>query len=433
MADVTETRHGHDDEREARSTPGVVPIFCETTEALPEPRALSPVCRIGRDGPVELRLDDSQVSREHAELASSSRGVVVTDLGSRNGTWVDGQRVVTPATPVPLDGVVRCGKTLLSVVADVERFRRHPPVRETPLVGGGALAEVRELVRTMGPTPHPVFIFGETGTGKERVAEALHLSSGRTGAFVAINCSALPATLVESELFGHARGAFSGSREARAGMFRAAHGGTLFLDEIGELPLEAQAKLLRVLETGEVRAVGEDRATVVDVRVVSATNANLDEMVRAGRFRADLLHRIGVWQVVLPPLRERRQDVPLLATHFLSPGSPRFSVEAMERLVLAAWPGNVRQLRNVVLTSSTHAQAQNAPLVLERHLPRDLAVEGPASFVDPDLELRTRLDTALTLREGNVAHVARDLGMRRALLYDHLKRLNLDPNSYRKR
>ena len=284
-----------------------------------------------------------------------------------------------------------------------------------------------------------MLVLGETGTGKERVAEALHTTSGRRGAYVPVNCSAIPHNLAESELFGHTRGAFSGSDRPRAGLFRAAEGGTLFLDEIADLPLVAQAKLLRALETGEVRAVGEDRPRIVDVRVITATNANLDELVKAGRFRADLMHRISTWKVLLSPLRQRTEDVPLLADHFLGAGAPPFTVEAMERLVLWSWPGNVRELRSVVMSASTRAAADGAPQILVTHLPRELRVDaphGPASVSGVSNEaaaFRARVETALELRNGNVAQVARDLGCGRPWLYQELKRLGIDINAYRKR
>ncbi len=418
----------------------MVAVFSETgLSTLPPPLAVAGACRVGRDEGVAMRLDDSQVSREHVELAPTNGGVLVTDLGSRNGTFIDATRVTTPATVAPVGSCVRCGKSLLCVVDDVELFKKNPPCAAPPLVGSARMAEVRKLVATVAPFSYAVLLLGETGTGKERVAEALHAASDRPGAFVPVNSSAIPHNLVESELFGHAKGAFSGSLQARAGLFRSADRGTLFLDEIADLPLAAQAKLLRALETGEVRGVGEDRTSSIDVRVVSATNGNLDDLVRTGRFRADLLHRISMWRIVLPPLRERLEDVPLLAAHFLPPGSPAFSVEAMERMVLWRWPGNVRELRSAVLTAAARASADGSAQILVDHLPPDLSAAGPRpsgarpSLPDQDAMFRARVETALALREGNVAQVARDLGCGRPWLYQELKRLGIDVNSYRKR
>lgn len=439
MADVTETRQGPGELAGSRPITGVVILFCEERElASPRSLAVTSRCRLGRDPQVALQLEDSQVSREHAELAPAAGGVHVSDLGSRNGTYVDEERVGEAGAFARVGSCIRCGKTLLTVVEDVELFRKNPQSTLPPLVGSARIAEVKRLVGTVGPFAHPVLVLGETGTGKERVAEAVHAASGRTGPFVPVNSSAIPSELVESELFGHARGAFSGSHQARTGLFRSADGGTLFLDEIADLPLTAQAKLLRAIETGEIRSVGDDRVGTVDVRVVSATNANLDALAQSGRFRSDLLHRISMWRVTLPPLRERVEDVPLLAAHFRPPDSPGFSVEAMARLVLWRWPGNVRELRSAVFTAAARAAADRAEQILVGHLPPEIARGGgqrsaPPSPLDEEAVFRTRVETALSLRAGNVAQVARDLGCSRPWLYQELKRLGIDVNAHRKR
>jgi transcriptional regulator with GAF, ATPase, and Fis domain len=297
------------------------------------------------------------------------------------------------------------------------------------------MGAIRDLVETVAPLPEPVLIQGETGTGKERIAEALHTASGRRGALVPLNCAAIPKDLVEAELFGHSRGAFSGSDRARTGLFRAADGGTLLLDELGDLPLPVQAKLLRVLESGEVRPVGEDHPIFVSVRVVAATNLKLDDLVRAGRFRADLLHRIAAWKIEVPPLRERRGDIPALAAHFLPADAPVFSVEAMEQLLAWDFPGNVRELVNVVRTSAARAQAARAPCINPEHVSPGASDPHPSQPPPANSQadvMRARIETALRLREGNVAQVARDLGVGRPALYQTLKRLGIDPSAYRK-
>ena len=439
MADVTETRQGPEQSAGSRAVVGVVVVFSEeraSTEALT--LAVTARRRLGRDERAALKLEDSQMSREHAELAPAAGGVAVTDLGSRNGTFIDERRVTEPNTFAPVGACIRLGKTLLVVVEDVELFRKHPPNAHPPLVGGARLSGVVRAVTTVAPFVHPVLVLGETGTGKERVAEAVHSASGRTGPFIPVNSSAIPNELVESELFGHARGAFSGSHQSRTGLFRSAQGGTLFLDEIADLPLAAQAKLLRVLESGEVRGVGEDRAGIVDVRVVSATNANLDALVASGAFRADLLHRISTWRITLPSLRDRVEDVPLLAAHFLPPGKLGFSVEAMARLILWRWPGNVRELRAAVITAAARAAAEGAAQILVAHLPPELAAEGarppaPSTAPGEDGVFRARVETALALRQGNVAQVARDLGCGRPWLYQEIKRLGIVVSAHRQR
>ncbi len=337
---------------------------------------------------------------------------------------------------VPAGGTIRCGKSLLLVVDDVRRFEPSEELG-APLVGGAGIAELRRTLTTVAALSQPVLLLGETGTGKERVAELLHRESGRSGPFLPVNTSALPAELIEAELFGHARGAFSGSDRARQGLVRSADQGTLLLDEIGDLPLELQAKLLRVLESGEVRPLGEDRSIPIDVRFVAATNVDLDAAVARGLFRSDLLHRLGVWRVRLPPLRERPEDIPILVRHFSSPADPIFSVEAMEQLVLFDYPGNVRELKNAVETASALARSRGAPMVLREHLPdavRGASTETAAPVASgDDAALQVRIETALTLRKGNVAQVARDLGVSRPWLYLALERLGIDPSRYRSR
>ncbi len=221
----------------------------------------------------------------------------------------------------------------------------------------GESAAIRDVLTMIGRVAHsdsPVLIHGESGTGKELVARSIHLRSRRAGRpFVSINCGALPDTLLETELFGHKRGAFSGAVTSRVGLFEAAHGGTLFLDEIGEMSPAMQVRLLRTLDSGEVRRVGEERAFHVDVRIVAATAKDLNREEEAGHFRRDLFYRVSTVVVPVPPLRRRREDIPLLVEHFLAPFARAgkaltFSREAMDRLVAYDWPGNIRELRNLI-------------------------------------------------------------------------------------
>jgi two-component system response regulator AtoC len=217
-----------------------------------------------------------------------------------------------------------------------------------------AVREVLSMISRVAQSDSPVLIHGESGTGKELVARSIHLRSRRAGRpFVSINCGALPDTLLETELFGHKRGAFSGAVTSRVGLFEAAHGGTLFLDEIGEMSPAMQVRLLRTLDSGEVRRVGEERAFHVDVRIVAATAKDLNREEGAGNFRRDLFYRVSTVVVPVPPLRRRREDIPLLVGHFLAPFARAgkaltFSHEAMERLVAYDWPGNIRELRNLI-------------------------------------------------------------------------------------
>lgn len=408
---------------------------------------------VGRGEDCSLSLPSPGVSRLHARFRRLEDGCVeVTDLASRNGTYVDGRpirrEVVTAAT-------VRVGEALLRVAPLSEQFRAAEA--EGPLVGGTSLEAIRRTVRLAGPTEIPVRIGGETGTGKEIVARLVHETSGRSGPFVAVNCAALPEHLVESELFGHVRGAFTGASQRRKGLFSAASGGTLFLDEVGEIPLETQAKLLRVLEDGVVRPVGGERSEQVDVRVVSATNRDLEEAVRARRFRADLLGRLSGIELRLPPLRERPEDIPALASYLLRRvGAERsLSVDALEALMTQAWPMNVRELESVLrtacLTATDAIELSDLPALRSSASPLsgpslsgpsrsggpprpdDARAEGRADLGDSTsgADLRARLAEALRDQRGNVRRAARQVGVARSHMYRLMERWGIDPDEFR--
>jgi DNA-binding NtrC family response regulator len=271
-----------------------------------------------------------------------------------------------------------------------------------------------------------VLIAGESGTGKEVIADLIHRWSPRaSGPLVAANCASLPENLIESELFGHSKGAFTGASEARQGFFRAAHGGTLFLDEIGELPLLLQPKLLRALETGQISPVGSDRVVDVDTRLVAATNRDLDTEVAEGRFRDDLYYRINVVELALMPLRDRREDVLPLARHFASEfagGPVRLSPQAMNCLLVYAWPGNVRELRNAIQRACLLCRGD---VILPEHMPPRITCPGnPPERTSETSEGRLsqveRATILATLAEcdGNRTRAAKKLGIsRRALIY----------------
>ena len=315
---------------------------------------------LGSDPSCDLVLPDPHVSRLHCRLEVEDREYVLRDLGSTNGTRVDGVRVREACLQ---DGsVVEIGQSRVKLRLLDEPF--EIPLSEEEAFEGlvGRSVAMRELFETMGrvaPTDAPVVILGETGTGKELVARALHIRSRRTGRpFVVFDCGAVPATLIESELFGHERGAFTGAADRRAGCFERAHGGTVFLDELGELAPELQPKLLRVLESGELLRLGGSTPVPVDVRVLCATHRDLERQVEEGRFRADLYYRLAVLRLRVPPLRERREDIPFLATHFArslifaGPRAGSVAPAALETIFQFLsghdWPGNVRELRNVV-------------------------------------------------------------------------------------
>ncbi len=311
----------------------------------------APGLSVGKDPGNDLVLDDPFVSAHHLRIEPRHGRWQVTDLGSTNGTFLAGVRVTQAEVPPGLP--VAVGECELVLEVGPPRERPAGPF-EGMLSSDPAMRGVFELVEKVAPTDVAVTIFGETGTGKELVARAIHARSARRdGAFVPVNCSAIAETLIESELFGHEKGAFSGADRLRKGAFEEADGGTIFLDEIGELPLDLQPKLLRALELGEVKRVGASRPIHVSVRIVAATHRDLRAQVRGGRFREDLYYRLCVVPVTIPPLRQRRGDVRPLAERFLEAAAPRglavrFSEEAIQKLEGYDWPGNIRQLRNAV-------------------------------------------------------------------------------------
>ena len=314
---------------------------------------------IGKGREADVRIADQALSRVHCSIELTSEGLHILDLGSRNGTFVGGARVREAWGGAGT--TIVCGRTtLVSLLASVAE-EREPPF--SPLTGvagcSSAMRKVAFQVRRLANVVAPVLVTGETGTGKELVARALHLEGRRSEApFVAINVAALPRELVESELFGHERGAFTGATSRRDGAFVEADGGTLFLDEIGELPVDAQPKLLRALDGYEVRrvgAVGSGHRT--DVRVVAATHVTLADRVRAGRFRRDLFHRLEAFVVEIPPLRERPGDIVPISDVILGKlreqlGEHDLAPDAVALLVAHDWPGNVRELRNVLLRAA---------------------------------------------------------------------------------
>ena len=308
---------------------------------------------IGTAADAALTLSDDRVSARHLEVTAIESRFAVRDLGSTNGTWFEGSRI--ERAELGAGATLRVGRTTLRIEPEAQPLDVVPSQarRFGELVGASlAMREVFAVLERVAGADVTVLVEGETGTGKELVARAVHAASSRRAApFVAVDCGALPEGLLDSELFGHVKGAFTGAAAPRAGLFARADGGTLFLDELGRIPPSVQARLLRVLEERAVRPVGGDRERAVDVRVIAAARDDLDAEVAAGRFRADLLYRLGVVRVRLPPLRSRREDLPLLIAELLRArglDDPRPSGPAMDRLAAHGWPGNVRELRNVI-------------------------------------------------------------------------------------
>jgi two-component system nitrogen regulation response regulator NtrX len=342
---------------------------------------------------------------------------------------------------------VRNGLELARLSEENRRLRQQTaPVRE--IIGKSEpIRQLREALNLVAPTDASVLITGENGTGKELVARALHAYSRRSHrAFVEVNCAAIPEDLIESELFGHERGAFTGATDRHRGKFDLAHEGTLFLDEIGDMSLKTQAKILRILEEQRFERVGGHRPIQVDVRIVAATNKNLEEEIANGTFREDLYHRINVIPLTVPPLRERREDIPLLAAHFLKElaweekGSAKtFSSEALEALAAQPWPGNVRELKNfvwrlVIMCPKTVIDLADLPF----NAPASTEEGNDSDFIDPFLqvpsfrEARALFEKQFLRRKleecrGNVSLLAEKIGLERSHLYRKLRSYGLEP------
>lgn len=407
--------------------------------------------RIGSGAEADITLADGSVSREHVAIRLLPDGFHLTDLGSTNGTFVGDLRV--REVVVASETLLRLGKTALRLIPLSETVEHEVSPRASfgrMLGASAAMRETFALLERVAASDLTVLVEGETGTGKELAAEGLHDASGRAGEFIAINCGAIPRELLESELMGHEKGAFTGAVRERKGAFVAADKGTLFLDEVGELPLDMQAKLLRALERREVKAVGSDRSVQVDVRVVAATNKNLAKESKAGRFRQDLYYRLAVVTVKIPPLRTRLEDLRLLVDGIWEelgrrrkaqglPSPEKLDATAMGMLTRYDFPGNVRELRNIVERwavlgthgtpgetsplgpgspttppSSTLSGAQGDPFADVIDLPYHEAKDALTERFE-----RAFTQSILEKSGGNVSKAARDAGIDRR----HLQRM----------
>jgi DNA-binding NtrC family response regulator len=377
--------------------------------------------RIGKAPSNHLQLTDSTVSRLHCEVRLSSGDARIVDSDSTNGTFLDGHRVYE-AELLP-GSTVQVGSTALRVERALEPLQVQ--VSESDHFGTvlGASVEMRRIytvLQRVAQTDTTVLIQGETGTGKEIVARALHAASPRAGRpFVAVDCGAIAEHLIESELFGHVRGAFTGAVADRKGLIEAAHGGTLFLDEIGELPASLQPKLLRAIEMREVRPVGSNASRSIDTRLIAATHRRLDRSVNEGAFREDLYYRLAVVEVHLPPLRARREDIPQLARHFYAEFSDTEMPEDMVPALLArSWPGNVRELRNFVertISLGWESRPENVaqeilPPGAEAWVPAELPLKRARAVWEDRFE-QVYLRALLRKTGGNVARAAELAGV----------------------
>jgi DNA-binding NtrC family response regulator len=339
--------------------------------------------RVGKAPENDLVLSEESVSRQHCEISRVPGGVRVRDLGSTNGTYVEHARITDATTPV--GSVVRVGNAVeLALRPDLALLDIEPfPEKQWEGVIGSSLAMRRifRVLDSVARTEATVLLQGETGTGKEVLARAIVRRSLRPEPFVVVDCGSVTHTLIQSELFGHERGAFTGAIAQRKGAFESAHGGTLFLDEIGELPLDVQPMLLRVLEAREFRRVGGNQTLEADVRVIAATSRDLEREVSAGKFREDLYFRLAVVPVQIPPLRARREDIPTLVEHILARtrGAEGLapSERTMEWLLQHDWPGNVRELRNLLERAAYMSAAAGSRELLLPALPT-----GPGNAAD---------------------------------------------------
>lgn len=432
---------------------------------------------LGRDETSDIVLDDSCVSGRHAVLTASEPPTIV-DIGSRNATYVDGRRLpIEEPCRLQLGSLLKMGSASLRLTRSdwrssgvrraaalgAEDRRPDAPVEQgiRPVVRDQGMQQLYAFARQIAASSASVLITGETGVGKELMAQAIHRNSPRASReLVVLNCAAIPEGLVESELFGYERGAFSGAVGVKPGLFETAHGSTFFLDEVGELPLSVQAKLLRVLETGEVSRLGAVRSTRVDVRIVAATNRHLPTEVTRGQFRADLYYRLNGLAISIPPLRERPEDVEELTRHFAaSAGSAlEFSEAAMAALRAYAWPGNVRELKSVVervALVNRGGVVEPADLMLDATPSALLACaaawsggqasgdgerdaqsatperfspeEVPTAMVRAELERRElrRTKEALARTAGNQTEAARLLGISRRTLMNRMDRFGI--------
>lgn len=409
-------------------------------EGLPALDLAAPVIDLGRGPDNHVVLSSASASRNHARIERRGRARAITDRGSRNGVFVDG----TPITTAPLQtgSVVRIGDWV-GVVCEPHGDLDEPRELCPGLLGSERLEQTLNVALKAAPSAISLLIFGETGTGKELLARAVHQASGRTGPFVALNCAALSEALLDAELFGHERGAFTGADRERLGFIRAAHRGTLLLDEVGELSLAAQAKLLRVLEERAVTPVGSWAPLSVDMRVIGATHRDLARSVADGSFRADLFARLEGVVVQLPPLRERREDIAHLFRELVASAlgrrGPQLTARFVERLCLHEWPRNVRELRRVaerLAVLQGHLDSWR-----DHHLVGTLGHEDRISPVPTDrppatppragAPSREQLSAALDASGGNVASAARTLSVSKQTLYRWLNDAGLSLDSFR--
>jgi len=395
---------------------------------------------VGKSSSATVRLTDPQVSRRHLEVTLDEGGIVLRDLQSKNGSFIAATRFFE--VRVALGTVVRIGNTELRF-SSINESTALPPSGATHfgrLLGRSlAMRRLYAVLERVAQSDVPVLVGGETGTGKELAAEAIHLASRvAQGPFVVCDLAGVARSLIESELFGYVRGAFTGADRDREGAFQRADRGSIFIDEVGELEMAVQPRLLRVLEQQQVKPVGASVYRTVQIRVISATNRDLAAECKAGRFREDLFHRLAGVRVTLPPLRERKEDIPLLVESWLGPRGVEAHPEVLAILMEHDWPGNVRELRNVVqrgLSLLAPGERVLDPTLLGLHgdptQPPTLSgasLEGHYKRAKDNLIAtweRAFIENLLKRAKGNISQAARDGGLDRAYLYRLMRKYDL--------
>lgn len=377
---------------------------------------------IGSAEGCDIRVNDPFVCPEHGEIRLEGGGYAYTDLGSKNGSFLSGVRV--RSAPLPAWGSLRVGRSSLT-------WKREPKFSDEEgwIVADPAMREILDRVKKVARSGLPVLLLGETGTGKEILARIIHRGGSRANRpYITVNGALTGGSLAESELFGHKKGAFTGAEAPRRGALRMAHGGTLFLDEVADIPAAAQVKLLRALESGEVRPLGSDELERTDFRLVSATSQNMDKRIAEGGFRLDLYYRLAGFVVHIPPLRERPLDIVAIARSVLGEAGLELAAEGEAKLLSYSWPGNVRELRSCLNRAALAAKDEGSLAVSSGHI-WGLERQGPAlpggrAFTLAEVErdcIRASLE-----RNGWVRGVAaRELGIARSTLFEKMKRYSL--------
>lgn len=408
------------------------PIFkiFDETKANTRTQPLSDFMTLGKDTQCQLRLESEEVSERHARVEKKDLGYLIRDLRSLTGTYVNDARIMEAFLQ---DGdIIRLGNQELIYIEKPQEDRGFP-LKSRNEVWNQDLQTLGNVAKT----DFPVLILGPSGTGKDVISKTLHEVSHREqGPFVSVNCSALSETLIESELFGHIKGSFTGAINDRKGAFEAARGGTLFLDEIGDLSYSLQAKLLRALENNEIRPVGADKNIKTDVRIIAATHQNLSEKIKEGAFRSDLYFRLNVITVNPPALTFRMEDFDELLYGFAKKMKVRFSFGAIQRLKKHPWPGNIRELKNLVSrTAALYPHEHITEAHIEKLLDRTL-LDGPEEKSVNDIPVIKEIEKQMIIKrlaanKGNQRRTAHDLGMPKSTLHDRLKYYDIDVEKFK--